>query len=187
MQLQTIAPNVYFSGVLGTNPMQMMRTLSIALLTINVLASLPMAKADTGGTACDIICDPLPGGKDDVPERVCVKTCQHGEEVIKTTTKEAMKDGKWKAIKVLEKVATPVVGLLDCQLICGNPLEGGCRVVSNLFKAGYKFFWRKDAQGATADAVSAAAKTACIALLATPGGYPSCMACCAGTKYIGVN
>jgi hypothetical protein len=98
-----------------------------------------------------------------------------------------MKDGKWKAIKVLEKVATPVVGLLDCRFICGNPLQGGGRVANDLFTAGYKFFWSKDAKGATSDAVSAAAKTACIALLATPGSYPSCMACCAGTKYIGVN
>lgn len=56
--------------------------------------------------ACEIACEPLPGGKDDAPERICVKTCKDGAEVIKTKIKEVMENGKWKPVEVLGKVIT---------------------------------------------------------------------------------
>ena len=56
--------------------------------------------------------------KDDAPERVCVETCEQGAEIIKTKTKEAMKNGTWKAVKILERVATPIAGYFDCSSVC---------------------------------------------------------------------
>lgn len=194
MALQAVGTSNFLSAPLGTNPTQLIGTVSIALLAINALSNLPMVKADIGfddgakfsWKACDIVCEPLPGGKDDIPERICVETCEQGEEIIKTTTKEVMKDGKWKTVEVLGKVFGSGLSLVDCTNIC-DPSKGGPRAMYDFASAGWKLLWNKDAPGAVSDATQGAAKVGCLALLATPAGYGGCMACCAGTKYVGVS
>jgi len=190
MALQAVRTSTLLSASLGSNPVQTIGMLSITMLAVSALSNLPMAQGEEEGFPwreyCEIACTPLPGGKDDVPERICVKTCEQGKEIIKTTTKEAMKDGKWKAVEVLGKVATPIIGYFDCADIC-NPAHGGPRAIYNLGSAAWKFLWKKDTAGATADATLGAAQAGCLALLVTPASYAGCMACCAGTKYAGVN
>ena len=194
MALQAVGSNPFLPVAFGGNSIQKIGMLSLTILAINTLSNLPVARADIGfkdgaeftTKICDIVCEPLPGGKNDLPERVCVETCEEGAEIIKTTTKEAMKDGQWKTVEVIGKVFTPIGGYVDCNLIC-NPAVCGERIAYNLISATKKYLWDKDVTGAVADAASAAAKTACIALLATPAGYAGCMACCAGTKYVGIN
>ncbi len=199
MALQAVGTSNFLSASLGTNPIQMIGTLSIAFLAINALSCLPMAKADAdvnpnkfsfgigvknddgslNRVVCDVLCEPLPGGKEDLPERICTSTCQDGSEMVKTTVKEGLKNGKWETVSTPGKVATPLVGgYIDCTSICSNPISGAGRAVTNLLSAGVKYFVNDKA---------GAAQAACTAILFTPAGYPGCLACCGSAKAVGVS
>ncbi|HSX37336.1 MAG TPA: hypothetical protein VLE95_00720 [Chlamydiales bacterium] len=189
MTIQAIGANLFLPANFGRNSIQMVGIFSIISVAINVLSNLPTAYAKDASAAakkaCEISCEPLPGGKDDAPERICVKTCQEGAEIIKTKIKEVMKNGQWTTVKVLEKVAIPVVsGYFDCTSVCGTSAifnEGG-----NLAAAGLQYVFG-DKQEAQARAATAAAKAGCTAMQAIPSvGYGLCMSCCAGIKYLGV-
>ncbi len=152
------------------------------------MSNLPVAQARDPGTkqVCQMACEPLPGGKDDAPERVCVETCEQGAEIVKTKTKEVMENGKL-SVEVLGKVVGPALGIaFDCPTICSNPIAGGGRAATNLLTAGIKFF-TNDQTGAAADAKAAAAQATCTAFLLTPAGYAGCMTCCAAAKVSGVS
>lgn len=192
MALQAVGTSNFLSASLGNNPIQTLGMLSITMLAVNTLSNLPMAKADEGGFPwreyCEVQCTPITGEKT-VTHQICVETCLVGKEMIKTTTEQALKNGKWEVVKQLGKVVTaikPIGDGIDCYSICNNPLSAGSRMAGDLFMAGYSL-WSKNLPDAGSYGKSAAAKAGCVALLITPAGIPGCLACCAGTKYIGVN
>ena len=171
------------------NPVQSLGSLAITMFAMHIISNLPGAaaiEASAERQACEIICEPLPGGKDDAPERICVETCEQGAEIIKTTTKESIKDGKWKTVEVLGKIATPVAGYFDCASLC-TPAGGITKTCGDAGLAAWELLYQKNVGAAAANIASAAAKAGCLAILATPAGYPGCMTCCAGTKFAGVN
>lgn len=106
------------------------------------------------------------------------------EEHPQARFKEAMKDGKWKAVKVLGKVATPIAVYFDCTSVCEPSTaimhEGGlaCRV-------GYRFLKGEKAK-AILDATQATPRALCTVSSVFPGGQAICLACCACIKYIGI-
>lgn len=187
MQLQAVGAN----ALLPTfgNPIGTIGALSVALLAINAVANLPGAKAQEEGFPwrdyCEISCTPLTG-EQTATRQICIETCLIGKETIKTTTEQVLKNGKWEVVKELGKVVGPALGYVDCTNLC-NPTVGGPRVVYDFVKASWKVVWEKDNEGAVEDAIRGTARAACLAILATPAGYPGCLSCCAGTKYVGVN
>ena len=188
MAIQAINNHNLIANFGLANPVQNLGSLAITMFAMHIISNLPGAAAKEAPSAerkaCEIACEPLPGGKDDAPERICVKTCEEGAEIIKTKTKEIMKDGKWKSVEVLGKVVTPVAGYFDCTSVCGPSAilnEGG-----NLATAGLQYVFG-DKEAAKTRAAMAAAKAGCTALQAIPyAGYGLCMSCCAGIKYLGV-
>ena len=120
MEIQAI--NNHAIGNFGfPNPVQNLGMLALTTLALHAISNLPTTaaiEASAERQACEIVCEPLPGGKDDIPERICVKTCEQGAEIIKTKTKEAMKNGTWKVVTILERVATPIAGYFDCSSVC---------------------------------------------------------------------
>ncbi len=178
-----------FNGVANfgfANPVHNLGRLAITMFAMHIISNLPGATAKEALSAerqaCEIACEPLPGGKDDAPEQICVKTCEEGAEIIKTKTKEVMKDGKWKTVEVLGKVATPIAGYFDCTSVC-DPATAITQEAGLMGRAGYHLLNGEKAK-AILDATHAAAKAACTATLVF--GQYACMACCAGIKYIGV-
>ncbi len=172
------------------NPVQNLGKMAIAMLAMNIISNLPGAEAAPSAErqACEIACTPLPGGKDDIPERICVETCANGAEIIKTTVKQKMKNGAWKVIGVLGKVATPITGYIDCGYVC-SPEGAAQRAGGTAMLAAGKWLFG-NTEGAVKDLAGAGYGAACSALLVgnlvTPGaGTAACMACCAPMKYYG--
>ena len=129
MALQAVGTSNFLSASLGNNPIQTLGMLSITMLAVNTLSNLPMAKADEGGFPwreyCEVQCTPITGEKT-VTHQICVETCLVGKEMIKTTTEQALKNGKWEVVKQLGKVVTaikPIGDGIDCYSICNNPLQ----------------------------------------------------------------
>jgi hypothetical protein len=191
MQLQAVGNSNALSTALGNNPVQTLGMLTLTTLAMNILSNIPMAEARDEATkqACQIACDPLPGEKEDAPERICVATCEQGAEIVKTTTKEALKNGKWQTAKiigkdVLGKVPGVVGGYLDCMSVCSPSAIG--RVGGDLAYAAYNGLWNGDITEATKDLARGASKAGCASLLLTQAGYNGCMVCCEGLKLAGV-
>jgi hypothetical protein len=187
MALQAVGTSNFLSASLGNNPVQTIGMLGITVLAVNALSNLPMAKADEGGFPwreyCEVQCTPITGEKT-ATHQICVETCLVGKEMIKTTTEQMLKNGKWEVVKTIGKVIAPFTGYLECTSVCdtGSAIlqEGGL-----MARSGWNFL-KGDRAKAASDAAQAAAKAACTASLLLPGGYAICMSCCAAIKYAGV-
>jgi hypothetical protein len=111
-----------------------------------------------------------------------------GTEIIKTKTKEVMKNGKWTTVKMIEKVATPIAGYFDCSAIC-SPEEAARRAGgSMLWAAGNWLFGKKDeaVKGLSGAGYRAACSSLLIGdLIKSRAGTAACWVCCAPMKYFG--
>lgn len=158
-----------------SNPVQPFANLAITVLALHVISKLPGAQAIDASNVeqevCEVICSPLPGEKEDIPERVCQETCKQGAKTIRSKTyTEKLVNGAWES-------APP---LIDCGLVC----SGDALIHANGFiRAAKQYFWDGDKTKAKITAIASAAKMTCSAMSYTPVGIPGCLACCGGTKY----
>jgi len=169
-----------------SNPVQNLGMLIVSAIALHAISNLQIAQATTAMEGlCEKVCEPLPGSKDDMPERICTKTCTEGAKIIETKTKEAMTDGAWKTTEILGKIVKPLGNALDCATICmGSDLVGETGKL--VFRAGSALF-TGGVEAAGLEALKAASRTICAATNLIPGaGYPSCLACCAGLKLSGM-
>jgi len=182
MNIQAVGINSFANSGFST-PVQSLGMIAVTAVALHAISNLQIAQAKTAAEgACEKICEPLPGSKADMPERICTKTCVEGAEIIETKTKESMQNGSWKIVSVLGQTAGNAFAYMFCSSTICNPLAAVAAEAGQLARSA-AYFMGGQRTAALKDAISSVSLAACTALTFIPTvGYGSCMTCCAGLK-----